>query len=67
MIISIRCDEPMAKKKGLLPCNKRCRTCVACIRRNEYGQEGHVWNLRGSCPALAARNMAIRSYYGDFE
>lgn len=65
MIISRRCDRPMAISKRLLPCNKRCATCVACIVRDELGTEGHVNLQKGSDPVLRARNMMIRSYYGD--
>ena len=67
MIIGRRCDKPMAEKKRLLPCNKRCRTCVACIRISDDGRESHTPDFRdGGDPALLARNLAIRSYYGDY-
>ena len=58
----------MAEKKGLLPCQKRCSTCLACIQIGEDGQERHTPDFqRGSGdPALAAKNYALRSYYGDY-
>lgn len=67
MIVSTRCDRPMAVSKRLLPCNKHCRTCVACIIRDESGEERHVHFPRGkgSDPFLLARNNMIRSYHGD--
>lgn len=67
MITSMRCDRPMAEKKGLLPCGKRCRTCVACIKTDEFGREGHVWFKEGSDPSLMLRNLRLRSYYGETE
>lgn len=48
MIIKRRCDVPMAEKKGLFPCNGRCKTCLACIRMNELGQEDHTPTLKGA-------------------
>ena len=60
MIISRRCDKPMARKKRLLPCDHRCRTCIACIERNEYGDESHVYHHNGGDPTLQVRNWALR-------
>lgn len=66
MIVSRRCDRPMAEKKRLLPCDHRCSTCVACIERNEYGDERHVYHHHGGDPVLRARNMWRRwSFYDD--
>lgn len=67
MVIGRRCDKPMAEKKGLLPCKKRCRTCVACIHISDDGRDFHTPTFRdGGDPVLQARNLAIRSYYGDY-
>lgn len=66
MIVKRRCDKPMAEKKGLLPCDHRCSTCSACIERNEYGDERHVYHHHGYDPVLRARNMWRRwSFYDD--
>ena len=67
MIKKIRCDVPMARSKGLLPCNKHCLSCVACIAMDEDGREEHIGGRRMSDPALVVRNMRLRSYYGDYE
>lgn len=67
MIISTRCDVPMARSKRLLPCNKRCRSCVACILRDDSGSESHFWDPKGSDTVLLMRNISLRSYYGDYE
>lgn len=67
MIVRRRCDKPMAEKKRLLPCKKRCRTCVACIHISDDGRDFHTPTFRdGGDPVLQARNLAIRSYYGDY-
>lgn len=67
MIIKRRCDKPMARKKGLLPCKHRCKTCNACIQMDDSGRESHVSTLHGGDPALQARNLAIRGMYGGFD
>ena len=67
MIVGRRGDKPMAEKKRLLPCKKRCRTCVACIHISDDGRDFHTPTFRdGGDPVLQARNLAIRSYYGDY-
>lgn len=65
MIISRRCDKPMARRKGLLPCGHRCKTCVACIERDDHGTESHVYNWRGGDPVLLARNLRRRWFLDD--
>ena len=55
-----RCDVPMARKKGLLPCSHRCRTCLACIQINRLGEERHTPNFKkkgSGDPGLLARNL----------
>lgn len=55
-----RCDVPMARKKGLLPCGHRCRTCLACIQINRLGEERHTPNFKkkgSGDPGLLARNL----------
>ena len=37
----IECDEPMARHKGYIPCNKDCKTCHAAIITNENGDREH--------------------------
>lgn len=54
----------MARKKKLLPCSHRCKTCIACIERDENGIESHVYPWRGGDPQLQVRNMIRRRYYG---
>ena len=40
-IIRRECDEPMARSKGLLPCEKNCKNCMACIEITESGERQH--------------------------
>lgn len=40
-IIGSECDEPMARSKGLLPCEKDCKNCMACIEIVETGERQH--------------------------
>ena len=55
-IVRRRCDVPMARNKGLLRvCDKRCRTCLACIEVDEFGQESHV-SLRNGSELMRIRN-----------
>lgn len=67
IIVSRRCDVPMARSKNLLPCGKQCSTCVACIERDQYGNEGHAVHGRVLDYVLLARNLRLRGYYGDLE
>ena len=41
-IVKRECDVPMASKKGLLPCDKQCKGCIACIEWNEEGERQHT-------------------------
>lgn len=36
------CDVPMARSKRLLPCDKDCMHCIACIVMNGDGERGHI-------------------------
>lgn len=63
-VTSRRCDKPMARSKGLIPCKQNCAICPACIERDQYGNEEHV---SGPYYVLLARNMRIRGYHGDLE
>jgi len=36
------CDEPMARKRKLLPCDKNCKNCFACIEVLTGGEKRHV-------------------------
>ena len=70
MIISTRCDVPMARSKGFLPCKgESCRSCVACIIRDETGSEYHALGGHAdrSDPKLLARNLRMRGIYGRLE
>lgn len=70
MIVSRRCDVPMARSKGFLPCKgEDCRSCVACIVRDDHGNEYHALGAAEdrSDPKLLARNMRLRGYYGKLE
>lgn len=48
-VVRRECDEAMAIKKGFLPCDRKCKTCLACIEILDSGDRQHV-NLhkRGS-------------------
>lgn len=63
LVIGRRCDVPMARKKKLLPCNKRCQECIACIEWSRTGQAWHVpySMVKFSDPKLLMRNIAILS------
>lgn len=66
MIIRRYCDEPMAKKKKLFPCDKRCRQCVACVEVDKDGQGAHaVREVDAQDMKLLARNLRIRRTHGD--
>ena len=67
IVVSRRCDVPMARSKGLLPCRKECRTCTACIERDQYGNERHAVHGKAVDYRLLARNLRLRGYHGDIE
>lgn len=46
-VIKRTCDEPMARSKGLLPCDKNCKQCHACIEWLSSGDRRH-WVPRWS-------------------
>lgn len=40
--MKMRCDEPMAEKKGLLRyCDHKCQNCIACIAMDSSYMEYH--------------------------
>lgn len=41
MIVRRECDVPMARSKGLLPCDKDCKNCMACIETTNTGERRH--------------------------
>lgn len=41
VILFRSCDEAMARKKKLLPCNKQCNQCFACIEHLGGGERRH--------------------------
>lgn len=48
VIVRRECDEAMARKKRMLPCeNKKCKTCIACIEIDVAGNRDHVRIDRG--------------------
>lgn len=70
MIVARRCDVPMARSKGFLPCKGGdCKSCVACIVRDEQGNEGHALGSPTDRPdpKLLARNMKLRGFYGKLD
>ena len=46
-IIGRYCDEPMARSKGLLPCENDCKHCMACIEMTDTGEKQHCNIHRG--------------------
>lgn len=68
MIVSRRCDRPMARRKRLLPCDKNCRDCMASIERDDLGNESHGLSEPDSIDYhLMFRNMQIRRRHGDLK
>lgn len=64
-VIRRRCDVPMARSKRLLPCQKNCRSCVACIETDENFHERHAVHGRSFDPVLLIRNRIIRRRHDD--
>lgn len=59
MIKKRRCDEPMARQKGILgKCRRNCPQCLCCIEMDEHGNESHVSIVHGGDAGLMARNLA---------
>ena len=46
-IIGRYCDEPMARSKGLFPCEKDCKNCMACIEITDTGERQHCKRHHG--------------------
>lgn len=48
IVVSRRCDEPMADKKGLLPCEggTKCFSCIACLEQDLDGEWSHCDLMR---------------------
>lgn len=42
-IVRRECDKAMANKKGLLPCEKKCKTCIAAIEVHADGERNHYY------------------------
>lgn len=62
--IEWRCDRAMARSKHLLPCDRNCLECVACIAKDMYAQEWHLPQSetdRFSDTKLAVQNAWIMS------
>ena len=45
-VVRRECDEAMASKKGYLPCDHKCKLCLACIEILESGDRQHVSSRR---------------------
>lgn len=41
MVIKRECDAAMARDKKLLPCDKDCKNCMACIETTDTGERRH--------------------------
>lgn len=52
MIVRRECDEPMARSKKILPCDKDCKRCMACIEITDTGERRHCNRLKASNVAL---------------
>lgn len=65
MIVSRRCDVPMARRKRLFPCDHRCRQCVACIEKDDMGNESHAVRdeQKDQDMKLLQRNMEVMHGY----
>lgn len=46
-IIGRECDEPMARSKGLFPCERDCKNCMACIEITDTGERQHCTRHKG--------------------
>ena len=46
-IIDRYCDEPMARSKGIFPCEKDCKNCMACIEVTDTGERQHCTRHHG--------------------
>lgn len=56
----IRCDEPMARRKGILQyCDRNCERCIAGIRMEDSGIEAHC-NPKND-PKIRERNIRVLS------
>ena len=40
--LKMECDKQMAKRKGYLPCERKCEICHACVITNKHGDREHV-------------------------
>jgi hypothetical protein len=51
-VIKRECDKPMAEKKGYLPCDENCKTCLACIETLSSGDRQHFGYKYGKGPVF---------------
>ena len=42
IVVRRECDEAMARSKQLLPCDKNCKKCCACIEIDLEGNREHA-------------------------
>lgn len=58
MRIKVRCDVPMADKKGIRKyCDKKCGECLCAIVMDEFGNEKHLADMQSGCGAIVTRNL----------
>lgn len=64
MIKAYRCDEPMAKKKGIRQvCDRKCKNCICALAMSESGHEYHVgFGDGGTCANVMRRNKSMGLY-----
>lgn len=58
-VIRRECDEPMARSKRLLPCNKDCKNCMACIETTDTGERRHCTNFNETNVIQPERKLKI--------
>ena len=59
-IIKRDCDEPMARKKNLLPCDKDCSNCMACIETMNNGERRHCTRHKAGIEPMVVRNVRTK-------
>lgn len=62
MVVKRECDLPMARSKNLLPCDRECKECMACIETTDTGERRHCTRLRDReiGPRIPPQNNKVR-------
>lgn len=62
MVVKRECDLPMARSKNLLPCDRECKECMACIETTDTGERRHCTHLRDReiGPRIPPQNNKVR-------